>query len=492
MSYIKVLSGVEPTAVWQAFEALSQIPRGSGKEERAVAFILDFGASLNLKTIADKTGNVVICKLATSGMEDCPTVALQCHLDMVQQQEPGRGFNFDVDPIELILDGDWVRAHGTTLGADNGLGVALAMAVLSAKDLAHPKIEALFTVDEEVGMSGAEAVTSDQLSAAFLINLDMESDHELTIGCAGAVDIVADGPYQTSPLSNDVDVYTLELTGGLGGHSGLDIHLGHMNAIQTLARALQRLSDRLPISLISFDGPGVANVIPRRAIAQFSIATSDQDTLVTVVGELSDLLLAYVIKEPKVHFTCTRSKSKSQAFATEDQTAFLNAITAVKNGVYSMSTDVDDLVETSNNLSVVKAVDGRMSIICLARTCIEDHKPTVVKQVTDSFLATSVTITTENDSPGWEPRADSLLLKLMSAAYVDVIGQWPGVIAIHAGLETGILSSTFPNTEMVSYGPNILGAHSPDERVQISSVQKAWSILQKTLSSIPAQKDILQ
>lgn len=472
--------------MWRHFEALSQIPRASGDEGRAVAFVRDFGLALGLDTQVDTTGNVVIRKPASPGMENRPPLALQCHLDMVHQQDEGRGIDFDRDPIELQIDGDWLTARGTTLGADNGIGVALTMAVLAATDLAHPPIEALFTVDEEVGMSGAEAVTADQLSAPYLINLDMESDHLLTIGCAGAVDILVEGHYDRQPLPQDAHLYEIRVQGGLGGHSGLDIHLGRMNAIKLLAEALTRLHKATPLTLTRFDGDGVANVIPARARARFVIHPDQADTLQWAIHDLSDLVAPYALAEPDAQITCTQiSDTAEQGFDAAFQSAFLSALTTAPTGVQSMSADVEGLVETSNNLSIALASQGRMQVTCLARSCVESHKPGVIAQVRDCFALTGAQVTTANDAPGWEPRPDSTLLQVMADAYQAHQGAAAEVIAIHAGLETGILSATFPDTEMVSYGPNIKGAHSTTERVQISSVQKVWAVLQRTLASIP-------
>lgn len=481
------LSGLMPYAVWRHFEGLSQIPRGSGKEERAVAFVRGFGLALDLDTRVDATGNVIIRKPATRGMEDRPAVALQCHLDMVQEQEEGRGFDFDRDPIELVVDGDWLTARGTTLGADNGIGVALTMAVLTSSQMAHPAIEALFTVDEEVGMSGAEAVTADQLTAPYLINLDMESDHELTIGCAGAVDILAEGRYDQQPLNGDAHLYEIQVRGGLGGHSGLDIHLGRMNAIKVLAEALVRLNAAVPLTVTWFGGEGVANVIPRRAKAHFAVTPGSETALQEAIHGLPDLVAPFVPREPDARIRCNRvHETAERGFTPAFQAEFLAAIGRVNSGVHSMSDDVPDLVETSNNLSIAVAEKGRFQVTCLARSCVEAHKPKVIEQVKDSVGGTGAQIWTANDAPGWEPQADSALLHFMSDAYHSQQGEKPGVIAIHAGLETGILSQTFPATEMISYGPNIQGAHSTDERVQINSVQKVWAVLQKTLATLPS------
>ncbi|MGO3455823.1 MAG: beta-Ala-His dipeptidase [Marinomonadaceae bacterium] len=489
MSKKLITSGLEPSAVWQNFERLSQIPRGSGKEERIRAYVQGFAAALNLDTSVDLKGNIVIHKPATKGMENRETVALQCHLDMVQQKDEDRVFDFDRDPIELILEGDWLSAKGTTLGADNGIGIALIMAILASKDIAHSAIEALFTLDEEVGMSGAEAVTADQLTAPFLINLDMESDHELTIGCAGAVDIVTQISYQEEPLIRPVSHYEIQVSGGLGGHSGLDIHHNRMNAIKVLALALEQLSKVANVNISSLIGGGAANVIPRQAKAYFSVPAENLDALHLALETLSEFVTPYKDNEPNVVIVCNPSpETPTYIWQPEFQMNFLSAINSIKNGVYSMSPDIDGLVETSNSLSIIQAEKGQAKIICLARTCIENHKESVIQQIESSFSDLKADIILENDAPGWEPISQSILLTIMSDAYEKIHGQKPGVIAIHAGLETGILSNTFPNTQMVSYGPNIMSAHSTQERVQISSVQKVWPVLIETLSSIPVKK----
>lgn len=489
MTNKSIIFGLEPSCVWQNFERLSQIPRGSGKEERICAYVQGFGAALILDTRVDPKGNIVIRKPATLGMENRAKLALQCHLDMVQQKDEGHDFDFNLDSIELILEGDWISANGTTLGADNGIGVALTMAILASKDIAHPAIEALFTLDEEVGMSGAEAITSDQLTAPFLINLDMESDNELTIGCAGALDIVAQAQYQEIPTDESSCHYEIQVSGGVGGHSGLDIHHNRMNAIKVLGQALEQLSTVAPIKITSITGGGATNVIPRHAKAYFTVHVDHQSVLKSALACLPELVVTYKNKEPEVAVSCTPSEEVlTHAFSAEFQQNILCAINTIKTGVYSMSPDVEGLVETSNNLSVVHVEKGLMKVVCLARSCIELHKKDVIQQIENSFSSLNVDIKLENDSPGWEPVPQSILLTIMSDAYKKNHGQAPGVIAIHAGLETGILSNTFPNTQMVSYGPNIMSAHSTQERVQISSVQKVWSVLLQTLSAIPLKE----
>ena len=485
------IESIEPQIVWRNFAELSKIPRGSGKEEQAALFVRDFGLSLGLKTEMDAIGNVVIHKPATASMKNYPIVALQSHLDMVQQKDDGYDFDFDKEAIRLIVEDDWIRSNHTTLGADNGIGVALSMAVLASMDIAHPQIEALFTVDEEVGMSGAEALTRDQLAATLLINLDMESDNKLTIGCAGAIDILVDATFNMHPLPTDGKCYEIEVRGGLGGHSGMDIHLGRMNAIKTLAQTLEVLNSAVPIILIWFSAEGVDNVIPRRARAFFSVSPSDEAALQTAIQTLPSICTPYLSREPNIRILCThKNDTADRGFDPTFQQAFLQAIGNVHSGVHSMSPDVAGLVETSNNLAIVTASKGTMSATCLMRTCIESHKPDIIDEVRKAFAPLSAKIHCKADQPAWKPCADNLLAQLISSTYEDLYEEKPGIIAIHAGLECGIFSKTFPDMEMVSYGPNIEGAHSSHERVQISSVQKIWAILQKTLASIPPMKVI--
>ncbi len=480
----------ESNTVLHFFEKISQIPRGSGKEERIGDFVRDFGCSLELETQTDSIGNIIIRKPATVSMVNHPIVALQCHLDMVQQQVEGLGFDFDNDPIELIKNGDWISANGTTLGADNGIGISLALAVLASKEIAHPDIEVLFTVDEEVGMSGAMAVTSDQLSAQYLINLDMESDQDLTIGCAGAVDVIVKNSYEEVPIASTSLHYEIRVDGGKGGHSGLDIHLGHMNSIKVLGQALSMLTASLSIIVTEIRGGEAANVIPQLAIAKFAIAATDEKKLTVLISQLPTLISHFKEKEANVRIQCTPlSQSLELGFSTSFQKELLTSLNAIPSDVISIHPEIEELVETSNNLSIVTVQNGEMKVVCLARSCIEAHNQDVFEQIKHSFDGLDVSVTMENESPGWTPITDSTLLSVMKSAYQKIIGKEPGVIAIHAGLETGILSNTFPNMEMVSYGPNILSAHTPNERLQVSSVDKVWAVLIETLTSIPQNKN---
>lgn len=483
----QALSQLSPSSVWQHFYALSQIPRGSLKEQQVSAFVNDFGKRLGLSVFTDDIGNVIIKKPATKGMQDRKTVALQSHLDMVQQKMGGLKFNFDEQPIDLILEGDWLRANDTTLGADNGIGVAMSMAVLSAKDIAHPAIEAVFTVDEERGMTGAEALKPEYLQAEIMLNLDMESDHELTIGCAGGVDVLLDGSYTTVKLGIEQQLIELKIDGGLGGHSGLDIHLNRMNGIKVLASVIDQLGHCLPFELVAFNGQGVANVIPAKARATIAISAQHQAKLEHALTQLNDELVGqYRALEPRAKLTYKALADKAdEALNEQFAAALIGAIKAVPHGVSTMSPDVVGLVETSNNVACVVAKDGQFNAVCFTRTCVPSDEPKMVERIGNSFAPTHATLETANGYPGWEPNADNQITQLMRETYADIFAVEPGIVAIHAGLECGILSNTYPDMQIISYGPNIENAHSPKERVQISSVQKVWQVLVNVLSNIP-------
>lgn len=486
------LSQLAPQKVWQHFHAISQIPRGSLNEQQISAFVRDFGHRLGLSVFADAIGNVIIKKPATQGMQGCKTVALQSHLDMVQQKMGGLKFDFTQQGIELLLEGDWIRANDTTLGADNGIGVAMAMAVLGSQDIAHPAIEAVFTVDEERGMTGAEALKPEYLQAEIMLNLDMESDHELTIGCAGGVDVLLQGTYTTTVLSEDKQVIELKVDGGLGGHSGLDIHLKRMNGIKVLADVIERLAQSMPLELVAFNGQGVANVIPAKARASIAISPENQSELDVLIEQLNeDVLGPYRGQEPRVKLSCksTTLPSEQVTVALEQSftQALLSAVKKVPHGVSTMSPDVEGLVETSNNLASVVAQNGQFNAVCFTRTCVPSDEPKMVACISESFAPTQAVVSTANGYPGWQPNADNQITQLMCQTYADIFAVEPGIIAIHAGLECGILSNTYPNMQIISYGPNIENAHSPKERVQVSSVQKVWQVLVNVLGNIPHQ-----
>ena len=449
--------------------------------------MLDFGNSLGLETFKDHIGNVIIKKPASTGMEDRQTVVLQSHLDMVHQKNNDTKFDFDTEGIKMLVDGDWVKADGTTLGADNGIGVASIMAVLSSDSITHPPIEALFTIDEETGMTGALELKGGLLSGSIMLNLDTEDDDELTIGCAGGIDITSSGSYETRSVPEDSVTYKLTLKACTGGHSGMDIHKGRANANKLMNRVLMSLNTKLTMAINKIDGGGLRNAIPRESIAYISLAADQADTLKTIIADYQNTLREeYGTTDPEITIVCESTDSMDACMSKEFQDMILMAIYACPNGIYRMSPDIEGLVQTSNNLARVYFADGNYEIMCLTRSSVESEKADLVNAITSSLSLAGLNVSTGGSYPGWTPKPGSTIVKLMSGLYRDTFNEEANVNACHAGLECGILGTNYPAMEMISFGPNIRGAHSPDEKVQISSVQKFWKFFLLTLEKIPA------
>lgn len=461
------------------------MPRPSKKEERVIAFIKSFGESLGLPTTVDSAGNVIIKKPASAGMENRETVVLQSHLDMVHQKNSDTNFDFDTQGIEMYVDGDWVRARGTTLGADNGIGVAAIMSMLSSTDIPHPPLEALFTIDEETGMTGAFALKGGLLAGDILLNLDTEADNELTIGCAGGLDITASGTYaQRSP--NGTAGLQINVKGLTGGHSGGDIHLGRGNANKIMNRLLTVLDRELVVEIASVTGGSLRNAIPRESVA--IIAVKDAAKVTKRLSELSaDIVNEYAITDPQLSISCTPIDVPSAVASHEFQEKMLRALYACPNGIYRMSPSIGGLVQSSNNLAKVSIQNGSFNFQCLTRSSVDSEKYDLANSISSAFELMNAEVTQGNAYPGWQPQPDSAIVKLMSGLYKELFDEEAHVNAVHAGLECGILGTNYPGMQMISFGPNITGAHSPDERVQISSVQKFWKYLLETLSRIPAR-----
>lgn len=477
---MNALGQLDHQEIWKNFEAINAVPRGSKKEERIIAFMENFGKQLKLETKIDEVGNVIIKKPATAGREDAPTVILQSHLDMVHQKNKDTDFDFDTEGIQMYIDGDWVRAKGTTLGADNGLGVAAIMAILESKDIPHPAIEALFTIDEETGMTGAKGLKGGLLKGKILLNLDTEDDHHLDIGCAGGIDVTAALSYvPASPTAGRF--YALTVKGLNGGHSGMEIHKGLGNANKIMNRILYTLHTHHQVRIASIDGGGLRNAIPRESIA---IIASDDDIKSTFDQVARDISLEYKTTEPDLSITLDADTGKHDVLPEGVQDKLLASLYAAHNGVYKMSADFDDLVETSNNVARVLVRDGRIEILCLTRSSVESSKQDLVQQLTATFRLAGAQVSTGGDYPGWTPNPDSRILKVMKENYQQTFGTHPEVVACHAGLECGIIATNYPDLDMISFGPTILGAHSPDERVSISSVGKFWKLLLSALATI--------
>lgn len=477
-----------PKALWNHFADLNAVPRPSKKEERVIAFMKAFGEGLGLPTKVDAAGNVLISKPATRGMEDRETIVMQSHLDMVHQKNSDTVFDFDKQGIEMYVDGDWVRAKGTTLGADNGIGVASIMTLLSSTDIEHPAIEALFTIDEETGMTGALELKGGFLTGNILLNLDTEADNELTIGCAGGVDVTATGTYNTvAPTGNAA--FTIAVKGLTGGHSGGDIHLGRGNANKLMNRILLSLTKECGIQVACIDGGSLRNAIPRESTAVITIDQANADKAQDVVNKLAAILKdEYKTTDPNLAVSMETCAMPGKVMDSAFQQQLLRAVYACPNGIYRMSPEISGLVQSSNNVARILVKDGSYSLQCLTRGSVDTEKIDLANAITSTFELMGASVAQTNGYPGWQPLPGSPIVKIMSGLYEEMFHEHAHVNAVHAGLECGILGTNYPNMQMISFGPNITGAHSPDERVQISSVQKYWKYLLETLKRIPVKQ----
>lgn len=478
---------LEPKALWNKFSDLNAVPRPSKKEERVIEFMLQFGEKLGLETIKDEVGNVIIKKPATSGMENRKTVVLQSHLDMVHQKNNDTVFDFDTQGIAMVVDGDWVRAQGTTLGADNGIGVATIMAILESTTIEHPALEALFTIDEETGMTGAMGLKGGVLEGQILLNLDTEEDDEIDIGCAGGIDVTATAEYDEEEAASDAVGYQVTVKGLKGGHSGMDIHKGLGNANKIMNRLLFDGYESFGLQIASIEGGSLRNAIPRESVAKVVIAS--------IYEEAFEFDMLQIVEEIKKEFQTTEPdleviieplmETPKKVMPPMAQFFLVRSIYAAHNGVYRMSADFDDLVETSNNIARVLVGEGGVSIQCLTRSSVETSKFDLANSLRSAFELMGCEVTFTGSYTGWNPNPKSEILDTLVRIYKEQNQSDPNVVACHAGLECGILGTHYPEMDMISFGPTIRGAHSPDERVSIQSVQKYWSFVLEILKQIP-------
>lgn len=479
------LHSIEPQAIWRHFENLNAVPRPSKKEERVRIFMKNFGKNLGLETHEDAVGNIVIKKPGSKGKENSPKIALQAHLDMVHQKNSQTDFDFEKQGIDMFNDGDWVRAKGTTLGADNGIGVAAIMALLESTDIPHPPLETLFTIDEETGMTGAKNLDATLISAKVMLNLDTEEDDEVDIGCAGGIDVTATANYVEQPTPANSKAYHLTVKGLRGGHSGIDIHRGFGNANKIINQILIDLSEKLDFHLNTLQGGSLRNAIPREAEAVLTIAQSDSADIEShfkkVVSKIKSDLSGI---EPNLKIELNKTQLPQTVVEKAFQKKALQAIKQAHNGVYRFQKDFPDMVETSNNLAKVNMKSGQLTIDCLTRSSSEKSKLELANLLKNTFEISGFGVHFGNDYPGWNPEPDAEILHKYIRLYERFHGQKPHVVACHAGLECGILKEKMPDVQMISFGPTILGAHSPDERVCISSVQKFWMLLTRLLEEI--------
>ena len=478
------ITQLEPQIIWKNFAALNAVPRPSKKEGKVIEFIKNFGENLGLETNVDEIGNVIIKKPATSGMEDRKSIVLQSHLDMVCQKNSDINFDFETQGIEMEVDGDWVKAKGTTLGADNGLGVASIMSILESNDIPHPALEALFTIDEETGMTGAMGLKPGQLHGQILLNLDTEEDDEIDIGCAGGIDVTATQNYELEESKGQI--IKIEIKGLQGGHSGMDIHKGFGNANVILGRLLFTGLYNQNVQLISIDGGGLRNAIPREAFAVLSVRNSIE--FIENANVLRKAILEeFADVEKDLAINIETFSTPEKAISEENSARIILALKALHNGVYRMSPDVADLVEASNNVARVELKNGELKILNLSRSSVESTKFAVAEQLKAVCELAGMNVEFSGSYPGWKPKPGSEIVKLMERIYEKDFGSKPHVVACHAGLECGIIGANYPEMEMVSFGPTIRGAHSPDEKANIPSVQKFWGFLKEILADIPAK-----
>ena len=477
------IRNLEPIRLWNNFADLNAVPRASKKEEQVIEFIKNFGNHLGLETFEDDVRNVIIRKPATPGMENRKGIVLQSHLDMVHQKNNDTVFDFATQGIEMFVDGDWVKAKGTTLGADNGLGVATIMAILESKEIAHPAIDALFTIDEETGMTGAMGLKGGLLKGEILLNLDTEEDDEIGVGCAGGVDVTASKSYSPQSTPKNTIGYQISVKGLQGGHSGMEIHLGLANANKIMNRILIATNDCCSISSVL--GGSLRNAIPRESNAQVVIV--NETNFITAFEKIkADLLDEYQPIESEMIISMEKLHELPKTIiSNECQQLFLKAVSGAHNGVFRMSPAIADLVETSNNIAKIILEKGQIKIECLTRSSVESSKENMVSSLRSVFELAGFEVNLSGDYPGWAPNMDSAILKVLASLYEKMNGEKAHVAACHAGLECGILGTNYPKMDMISFGPTIKGAHSPDERACISSTQKFWSFLKEILKEIP-------
>jgi dipeptidase D len=425
---------------------------------------------------------VIIKKPATPGMENRKMIVMQSHLDMVHQKNNDTVFDFATEGIKMHVDGDWVRADGTTLGADNGLGVASIMSILESTDIPHPAIEALFTIDEETGMTGAMGLQAGYLDGEILLNLDTEDDDEIGVGCAGGVDVTATKKYTQENISSNATAYKITVKGLQGGHSGMDIIKGFGNANKMMNRVLYALTDT--ISIAEIDGGSLRNAIPRESNA--IITTNDTTAFKSAFDKVvSEIQKEYKTVESDLEIIAIEVKSPSSVLSSSEQKALVSSVYSAHNGVFRMSPDIENLVETSNNIARIIVKDGAIKIGCLTRSSVESGKWDMAFTLKSTFELGGFSVEFGGSYPGWKPNPDSKILEVMRNLYERMFNEKPNILACHAGLECGLLGTHYPEMDMISFGPTIKGAHSPDERASISSTQKYWKYLLETLKNIP-------
>lgn len=482
------LTKLSPERLWYYFSEILKIPRPSKKEDKIIAYLLAFGKKHNLETLQDETRNILIRKPATPGLENLKSVVLQSHIDMVCEKNSDVEFDFDKDPIQAWIDGEWVKAKGTTLGADDGIGIAAQLAILEAKDIEHGPIECLFTIDEETGLTGAFGLKPGFLQSKILLNLDSEDEGELFIGCAGGQDTLINMSFKKDPTPQGFKSFKINISGLLGGHSGDDIQKGRGNANKILNRLLWNSARDFGLRLSVFDGGNLRNAIAREAFALVSLPANNVNAFIEYLNEYSSMARnEYKITEPDLMISWESATSPDYIVDLKSQDKLLNSVYACPHGVIAWSAEIPNFVETSTNLASVKTFNDYFQITTSQRSSVESAKNDICNRVASVFKLTGADIKHTDGYPGWKPNPNSEIVAITSKIYEDLFDEKPKVLAIHAGLECGLIGDVYPEMDMISYGPTIKGAHSPDERLKIDTVLKFWDLTINVLKNIPAK-----
>ncbi len=483
MATASAMTGLEPQDLWKHFDALAAIPRGSGNEARAREYVLGVAKRLGLEAVHDKVGNTVIRKPAHAGRESAPMALLQGHLDMVCEKNEGTAHNFETDPIKVVRDGDWLKAEGTTLGSDNGIGVAASLAVMESTDIAHGPLEFVYTIDEESGLTGAAEFPAGLLKSKYFLNLDNEETGTLCIGCAGGVKTTARRKLTLLPATAG-DAYRIKVFGLKGGHSGVDIHQGRGNAIRILGNLLQRVL-QLPASLGNLNGGSAQNAIPREASAVVvvdpklggqlkSLVASAEQELKTDLGDF----------DPSLQISLENTERPEKVLQAEEARRAIDLLATLHHGVLAMSPDVPGLVQNSTNLAIVALKGDTLEIVTSQRSAIESSKNAAARMVATACQLAGFETEHSGGYPGWKPDPHSEIVEKLQKVHQQVFGQEGKLIAMHAGLECGVIGEKYPGMQMISFGPTIVDPHSPNERVQISTVESFWRLLRRALEAI--------
>ncbi len=479
------LNLLKPERLWYYFAEICKVPRPSKKEEKIASWLIDFAKKHKLEYIKDECGNILIRKNASAGYENRKTVVLQSHMDMVCEKNSGTVHDFDKDPIIPWIEGEWVKAAGTTLGADDGIGIAVQLAILEADDIAHGPLEALFTMDEETGLTGAFGLKPGLLKGRVLINLDSEDEGQVFIGCAGGKDTVASLPLTTEAAPSSLSAYKVSITGLKGGHSGDDINKGLGNATKLLNRFLWNASRDFGIRISSYNAGNLRNALAREGFAVVAVPSAHTKAFETSAETFyRDLVGELHVTEPQLKFSAAPSSAVSTVWTSGLQSSVLNALYSCPHGVLAMSREIPNFVETSTNLASVKEKDGNVFITTSQRSSVESSKKDAGNMVASVFTLAGAKVEQSAGYPGWKPNPDSEILRLTVQSYKKLFGKEPEVLAIHAGLECGLVGAIYPGMDMVSFGPTIKGAHSPDERLEIPSVTKFWDLTLEVLKEI--------